>query len=136
MSASLPPTTPGNRMGRPDPAQQLLARQNQDRTMDLASWGVLFVWIGFAYFAAIDWSWTMVGIGVVFLVEALIRGALSLKVSGMAIFFGIVFLGGGFWHMAQAPWMLIPAMFMLFGVAMVVRAITSLFRQRGQQGPF
>jgi hypothetical protein len=72
----------------------------------------------------------MVGIGVVFLVEALCRGALGLQVSGMAIFFGIVFLGGGFWHMAQAPWMLIPALFVVFGVAMVVRAIASLFRNR------
>ena len=123
---SVPATPQGQ-----DAAQKLLTNQQQDRAMDLASWGVLFLWLGIAYFAAIDWSWTMVGIGVVFLVEALVRGALSLKVSGMAIFFGIVFLGGGFWHMAQAPWMLIPVLFVVFDVAMVVRAIASVLRNRG-----
>lgn len=123
---SVPATPPGQ-----DAAQKLLQNQQQDRAMDLASWGLLFLWLGVAYFAAIDWSWTMVGIGAIFLVEAAIRAQMNLSVSGMAIFFGIVFLGGGFWHMAQAPWALIPVLLVLFGVAMVVRAIASVFRNRG-----
>ncbi|MSO90979.1 MAG: hypothetical protein EXR01_05270 [Acetobacteraceae bacterium] len=72
----------------------------------------------------------MLGIGVIFLGEVIIRGARDLKISGMAVMFGIVFLAGGIWGVAASPFALTPALFMLFGVAMAWRAITNEWRRQ------
>jgi len=118
-----------------DPAGQLLDAAHKDRVVDMVAWGLIFLWMGLYWFLSIDFTWCMVGIGAILLGESALRMAINLKPSFMAVLFGVLFLGGGVWHMAQAPWALVPALFVLFGVAMVLRAIASLFRQRGQQGP-
>ena len=59
----------------------------------------------------------------------MIQGARDLKVSGMAVLFGILFLVGGIWGVASAPFALLPVLFLLFGCAMVWRAISGLWRK-------
>jgi len=114
-----------------DAAGQLLDAAHKDRVIDMVAWGLIFLWMGIYWFANIDFTWCMVGIGAILLGESAVRMVANLKPSFMAVLFGVLFLGGGAWHMAQAPWALVPVLFVLFGIAMVARAIASVFRNRG-----
>jgi len=117
-----------------EPIQPLLdaeANARLGRRLETAAWGLFFVWLGVIWFAEVGWYWGMIGIGAIFLGEAMIRGVYDLKVSGVAVMFGILFLGGGIWGLAAAPFALLPTLFVLFGLAMVWRAVMSSLRRRG-----
>ena len=101
-----------------------------DRQLDMAAWGLCFVWIGTFFLNHFPWSWCMLGIGAIFLGEAAIRSARDLPVSGVSVAFGILFLGGGLWQLYRPPWPLVPVLFVLFGLAMIWRAATGSFRHR------
>lgn len=122
----MPPNT------QDQPLHPLLAAEESrhlSRQLESAAWGLFFVWMGIAWFSGIGWYWGMIGVGVIFLGEAIIQGARNLRVSGMAVLFGLLFLTGGIWGVASAPFALLPVLFVLFGVAMVARATTNLFRR-------
>lgn len=116
----------------PAPLQPLLdaeAAARMGAQVNTLAWGLFFVWLGVIWFAGVNWNWAMVGIGVIFLAESIFRGARNLKISGVSVMFGIIFLAGGIWGLASSPFALLPAMFVLFGVAMVWRAVAGGFRR-------
>jgi hypothetical protein len=111
------------------PLLQAESARTLSRQIDSITWGSIFLWLGIVWFAEVNWHWGMTGIGAIFLVEAIVRWAKDLRVSGMAVLFGLLFLTGGIWGVASTPFALLPVLFVLFGVAMVLRAITSIFRR-------
>jgi hypothetical protein len=104
-------------------ANRLLESAERDRVVGLAGWGAFFAWLGLAWFAELGWGWTLVGLGLALLAEAVARLILGLRLSMSGVFFGVLFLGGGFWHMSQAPWMVVPGLFLAFGAVMLLRAL-------------
>lgn len=127
-SAAMSQSNPQN--ATPDAANQLLEAARLDRNLDMVAWGLIFLWLGIYWFTELGFTWCMVGIGAILLGESALRMMMNLKPSFMAMLLGVLFLGGGFWHMAQAPWALVPVLFVIFGVAMVARAIASAVRHR------
>ncbi len=123
---NVPPTNSDQSL-KPLLAAEAAARLS--RQLDSASWGLFFVWLGIAWFGNLGWYWGMVGVGVIFLGEAAIRGARDLKISGMSVLFGTLFLVGGIWGLTSQPWALLPTLFVLFGIAMVWRAAASFMRR-------
>ena len=116
-----------------EPLQPLLdaeAGEQLSRRLENAAWGLFFLWLAIVWYADLSWYWGMVGIGGIFLGEAAIRGFYELKISGVAVMFGILFLAGGVWGLATTPFALMPALFVLFGIAMVWRAFMSWVRRR------
>lgn len=99
------------------------------RQINSVAWGLFFVWLGIVWFVRLDWYWGMIGVGVIFLGEAVIEGAKDLKISGVSVMFGMLFLAGGVWGLSTSPIALLPVLFVLFGVAMVWRAAASLLRR-------
>jgi len=116
-----------------EPLKPLLdaeAGEQLSRRLENAAWGLFFLWLAIVWYADLSWYWGMVGIGAIFLGEAAIRGFYELKISGVAVMFGILFLTGGVWGLATTPFALMPALFVLFGIAMVWRAFMSWIRRR------
>jgi hypothetical protein len=128
MSQHLPPAAPSPEQVL-KPLLDAESARTLSRQIDSVAWGTLFVWFGAVWFAEINWHWGIAGAGAIFLVEAIIRWAKDLRVSGMAVLFGLMFLTGGIWGVASTPFALLPVLFLLFGVAMVLRAIASIFRR-------
>ncbi len=117
-----------------EPLQPLLDAETKNslaRQVETATWGLFFLWLGIAWYGGLGWYWGLTGVGAIFLGEAIIQALQDLKISGMAVLFGILFLVGGLWGVASAPFALLPVLFVLFGVAMVFRTIASGFRRRG-----
>jgi hypothetical protein len=111
-----------------EPLQPLLdaeAGERLSRRLENAAWGCFFLWMAAIWYSDLSWYWGMVGIGVIFLGEAVVRGFYELKISGVAVTFGILFLAGGIWGLATTRFAILPALFVLFGIAMVWRAIMS-----------
>lgn len=128
---TLPPSPSPTPAG--EPLQPLLNAEvaNQlSRQVETATWGLIFVWLGLTWFLSFGGYWGMVGVGAIFLGEAIFQGWRDLKISGMAMLFGMLFLAGGLWGVASAPFALLPVLFVLFGVALVWRAVTTYWRRR------
>ena len=123
---SIPPTAPDQPL---KPLLDAQAARHLSRQLESAAWGLFFLWMGIAWFSGIGWYWGMVGVGVIFLGEAIIQFHRNLSVSPMAVLFGLLFFTGGLWGISTAPFALLPVLFVLFGIAMVIRAITSFFRK-------
>ncbi|MSP28923.1 MAG: hypothetical protein EXR09_00305 [Acetobacteraceae bacterium] len=126
---TLPPSPPSSY----EPLRPLLdaqAANRLSRQVETATWGLIFVWLGLTWFASLGGYWGMVGLGAIFLGEAIFQGMHDLKISGMAMLFGLLFLAGGLWGVASAPFALLPALFVLFGVALVWRAVMTHWRRR------
>jgi hypothetical protein len=124
---SIPPTAPEQQHLKP--LLDAEASRHLSRQLEGVAWGLFFLWMGVAWFSGIGWYWGMIGVGVIFLSEAIIQGVRNLRISPLAVLFGLLFLTGGIWGVASQPFALLPVLFVLFGVAMVVRATTNLFRR-------
>lgn len=135
MSHSSGPHTPAPPISVPPPEHLLHpllkaeAAGRLRRQINSVAWGLFFVWLGVVWFAALDWYWGMVGVGLIFLGEAVIEGARDLKISGVSVMFGMLFLAGGVWGLSTSPFALLPALFVLFGIAMVWRAAAGILRR-------
>lgn len=99
------------------------------RQVNSVAWGLFFVWLGIVWFAGLNWYWGMIGVGAIFLGEAIFEGARDLKISGVSVMFGMLFMAGGVWGLSTSPFALLPVLFVLFGVAMVWRAAAGLMRR-------
>ncbi len=98
------------------------------RKLDSIAWAVFFIWIGIAMLAEIPWGWFLVGVGVVILATQLARRQMSMPVEGFWIVCGAVLLVAGLWNVLTLPWPLAPILLILFGVALLGRAVIGIQR--------
>jgi len=87
--------------------------------LDAVGWALFLIWMGIAFLADVGWGWGLLGIGVIILGEAAVRGGLNLKIEGFWIVCGALFFLGGLWQLFHVPWPLPPVLLILVGLAVL-----------------
>lgn len=98
------------------------------RKLDSIAWAVFFIWIGIAMLADIPWGWFLVGVGVLILITQFGRRQMSAAVEGFWVVCGAVLLVAGLWNVLTLPWQLAPILLILFGAALLVKAVVGIKR--------
>ncbi len=93
------------------------------RQIDSVAWAAFFIWLGIAMLEQIPWGWFLVGVAVLILAAQFARWQLGMVIEGFWIACGTVFLAGGLWNVLELPWPLAPILLILFGVAMLGKAV-------------
>ncbi len=93
------------------------------RQVDSVAWAVFFIWVGVAMLAQIPWGWFLIGVAVLILAAEFARWQMGGKIEGFWVACGLVFLAGGLWNVLELPWPLAPILLILFGVAMLGKAV-------------
>lgn len=98
------------------------------RKLDAIAWAIFFIWLGITMLAEIPWGWFLVGVGVLILATQLARRQMSTPVEAFWVVCGAVLLVAGLWNVLALPWPLAPMLLILFGAALLARAVISLKR--------
>ncbi len=96
------------------------------KKVDVAGWGLFFVWVGIAFLASVGWGIGLLGVGIVTLGGQLARKSLALRVEGFSLVIGALFLLAGIWEMlgpAAAPRALVPVLLIVAGALLLVSAL-------------
>ena len=93
------------------------------RRVDTVSWGLFFIWIGFALLMDIGWGWWLLGISAIILGAQVALYVSGDKVDRFWVACGLLFLAGGFWELFGLTWPLAPVLLVLLGVIMVGSAL-------------
>ncbi len=93
------------------------------RQIDSVAWAVFFIWVGVAMLAEIPWGWFLIGVAALILAAECARWLMNMRVEGFWVACGLVFLAGGLWNVLELPWPLAPILLILFGVAMLGKAV-------------
>ena len=87
--------------------------------LDAIGWGLFFIWMGIAFLLDVGWGWSMVGIAIIILGEALIRKKMDLNVGGFWVVVGLLFLAGGLWELLEIQHSIAPFAIIAIGVAVL-----------------
>ena len=102
------------------------------RKVDAAAWALFFIWIGIALLTNLGLGGAMLGVGLIIIGGLAARWYFRLKVEGMWIVVGVLFVVGGLWGIlgiTRVP--LGPILLIVAGVAILIGALggMSLFRK-------
>jgi hypothetical protein len=122
-------------MAQPD--QSVPNRRLPARNLDMAVWGLLFIWVGFAVLANVGWGVGLLGVGIIGLVAQAVRAAyFGLPAEGIGLVVAILFVVAGAWellktYLGQAPISggLMPILSIVVGVVLVVAAFSRKARE-------
>jgi hypothetical protein len=98
------------------------------RRIDVAGWGLFFIWIGIALLAHIGWGVGLVGVGIITLGGQVIRKSSGLKVDGFGVFIGFLFFLGGIWELLNVRFDLTPILCVVAGAALLVSVLVGKAR--------
>ncbi len=93
------------------------------RQIDSVAWAVFFIWVGVAMLAEIPWGWFLIGVAALILAAGLARWQTGGTIDRFWVACGLMFLAGGLWNVLALPWPLAPILLILFGVAMLGKAV-------------
>lgn len=99
-------------------------RSDLSEKVDVAGWGVFFIWVGIAFLADVGIGVGLLGIGVITLGGQLARKGLRVRVERFWVLVGLLFFLGGLWTLLEIDVPLVPLLFIVCGVAVLVSAIT------------
>lgn len=90
------------------------------KKLDVAGWGLFFIWVGTALLVDLSWGIGLVGVAVITLGAQAVRKYFGLAVEGFWLVCGLVFLVGGLWEMYQVEVSLVPILLIVAGGALLV----------------
>lgn len=93
------------------------------RKLDVAGWGLFFIWIGIAFLANLSWGTGLVGVGILMIGGQIARKYMGLKCEAFWTMVGALFVIGGIWELFSVRVSLIPILCIVAGVALVVSAL-------------
>lgn len=97
--------------------------RNMARRLDAASWGLFFLWVGFALLAGISIGVGLLGIGAVTLLGQAARKAFGVPLEGFWILVGLAFVIGGLWIVYAVEVPLAPVLLLVVGAVLVLGAV-------------
>ena len=95
---------------------------NLEKKLDIAGWGLLFVWIGIAFLTNLGFAAGLFGVGIITLGAQATRKYLKLKFEGFWIVVGLLFVIGGLAELFKVQTQLVPILIILAGLIMLVYA--------------
>jgi hypothetical protein len=101
------------------------------RRLEAASWGVFFVWAGYALLTELPIGVGLIGVGAIALITQAVRKWFALPFERFWILVGLGFVTGGLWNVFSVE---IPfASILLFGAGVLLLA-AALLRKGGDEG--
>ena len=91
--------------------------------LDIAGWGLFFIWIGIAFLANLGWGIGLVGVGILVLSGQMTRRYMGLRFEAFWAIVGALFVIGGVWEFLSVRVSLIPILCIVAGAALVVSAL-------------
>ena len=119
MNSTQPPSGQGSSTEKSELARQL----------DSTARAIFVIWIGIGMLLAISWGWFVVGLGILILAAQLARSQMNIKIEGVWVAWGALFLVGGLWTVLNiTSWPLAPIVLVLLGMVLLGKAIISIKR--------
>ena len=98
-----------------EPTRTIVEKQAMARKLEVAAWGLFFVWIGAAAIMHISWGMGLLGVGVITLGMQIVRKRFGLVPEGFWVVIGGLFLLGGLWELFSVGISLLPVVFLGIG---------------------
>ena len=108
-----------------DSAEQPAANRKAElaKRLDVAGWGVFFIWVAAAIVADLGWGIGLVGVGVITLAGQVARRCVGRRPEWFWVVAGCLFVAGGISALAKVKLPLVPVLLAIAGVAMLASAI-------------
>ena len=89
-------------------------------------WALFLIWIGIAFLANLGFGVGLLGVGVITLGVQAARRFCGLKLEGLWVVIGLLFVVGGLWEVFELRLPLVPVVLIVAGLALLV----SVFRSK------
>lgn len=101
------------------------------KRLEAASWGVFFLWVGFALLVELPIGVGLIGVGAIALITQVVRKSFQLPFEGFWVLVGLAFVIGGLWNLysVQIPFVSV----LLLGVGALLLA-AAILRAGGGEG--
>jgi hypothetical protein len=93
------------------------------KALEVAAWGLFFIWIGIAFLTNLSFEAGLLGVGVITLLAQFVRRLCGLKIEGFWFAVGLLFVIGGVWDVLKIELDLVPVLIIAAGLVMVVSMI-------------
>jgi uncharacterized membrane protein len=90
------------------------------KKLDVAGWGLFFIWVGTALLVDLSWGVGLLGVAVITLGGQAVRKYLGLALEIFWVVCGLLFLVGGVWELYRVEVSLVPILLIVAGGALLV----------------
>ena len=90
------------------------------KKVDVAGWGIFFIWVGTALLMDFSWGVGLVGVAVITLGGQAVRKYFGLTLEKFWVVCGLLFLVGGVWELYRVEVSLVPILLIVAGGALLV----------------
>jgi len=88
--------------------------------LDVAGWGLFFIWVGIALLMDFSWGVGLLGVAVITLGGQAVRRYFGLALERFWVVCGLLFLVGGIWELYRVEVSLVPILLIVAGGALLV----------------
>ena len=99
------------------------APDHMAKRLEAASWGVFFLWAGYALLAQVSIGVGLIGVGAIALLTQGVRRLFELPLEGFWVLVGLGFAIGGVWNVYAVGLPLAPVLLFGFGVVLLGAAV-------------
>ena len=102
------------------------SRVTKEKQLEAGTWGLFFLWIGISFLTHLPWGVWLLGAGVIILGAQFARRMLGLRLDGVWLVAGTLFLLGGISDIAPfgISVSIIPVLCIVAGIVLLARALT------------
>ncbi|UCE05202.1 MAG: hypothetical protein JSW07_16505 [bacterium] len=90
------------------------------KKLDVAGWGLFFIWIGIAFLANFGFALGLLGVGIITLGGQAAHKYFDLKIEGFWVVVGLLFVIGGIWDLFELKLPLVPILIILAGIVLLI----------------
>lgn len=98
----------------------LAPRNDVERRLGGAGWGLFFLWVGLSFLLDVGWGVGLLGVGVLALIMQAVRSGFGLPVERFWVLVGSALAAAGVWDLLALEISLGSLLFMFFGGALLV----------------
>jgi hypothetical protein len=98
---------------RPEPDER-------ERMLDAVGWAALFIWVGAAWLAGLDFGYILLGLGIVTLLDQAARYVFGVRVEAFWVLIGCGFFVAGYWELWNLDIPVAPVLLILAGIGLLV----------------